>query len=211
MTVRTLGEIRLEIRHELGEADTEEEPLWSNAYLNQWINRYAYDVVKETKCLQGYGSITTTINLANYPLPTNHCQPILVKRGNDVPIDPIEIDDLRNINITISGSPNSYLMFANEIYFYPKPATVETINLWSYKVATYMSVDATPFDVEDEAIIEIIEKLVIARARKVEEEFGVANQYYSEVPYNISDYKFVNRMKQHQKNNMVKDVMKYRS
>jgi len=207
--VMTLADLRLEIREELGEADSEPDPMFSNAYLNKWINRYAAMIAKLTNCIEGYTTFTTTSGVKIYNMPSNFFKPSLVKRDDKFEITPIDIHKLKTMNISMSGVPNYYLILDNSIYFYDTPNTTYTINFWGYKYPAYMNNDTDVLDFEDEELIEALIMLVIARAKKKEEEYGVANDYLSKVPGSVSDYLTRTNSNQEQNKATVIDVMGY--
>lgn len=201
--------LRLEVREELQEDDTETDPTWDNDFINTWINRYARNVAKITKCLEGYGEITTVASTVNYAYPTNHFEVKLMKRDEVTEVNLKTINYLKTINRTTEGSPRYYLPFDDQLYLYPVPDGVFTMNVWGYMVPTWMTTDGTNLDITDEAIVDIILKMVIARCRKVEEEFGVFNQYMSEVPFDVADYLHEDMIKGEQSSQGVRDEMGY--
>lgn len=182
----TLEDIRLEIREELGEADDETDPLWSNSYINTWINRYGAIVVENLECIESFGEVTTVDGTVNYDLPENIFKPKLVKR-EDITLTPISIYKLSNISITSEGAPTKYLIWDSQIYLYSVPDDTYTISVWGYAYPEYMDEDADELPVERE-VIEIIIKLVLARCQAKDQEYGVSNQYRAQVPYDVSDY-----------------------
>lgn len=208
----TLEEIRLEVRHYLGEADDETDSLWSNTYLNKWINRFVREVAETTDALDAYATITTVDGTPNYDLPTmtgtpnkTIYEPTLVKRGNTSTLRPISVRNLSNINISLEGTPTQFLMFNDQIYLYPVPGMEETIHVWGYARPATMTADDDKCGLTEE-LTDIVIKLVLAKSRQLEEEFGVANQYYSEIPFNIADYITKNLRNQAQEAPTVKDT-----
>ncbi|MAH45221.1 hypothetical protein CMI37_05295 [Candidatus Pacearchaeota archaeon] len=199
--------LRLEVREELQEEDDENDPTWDNDFINLWLNRYGRNVAKITKCLEGYGEITTVASTVSYDLPTNHFEVKLMKRDDIGQVDLKTMNYLKGINRTTEGTPRNYLPFDDQVYLYPVPDDAYTMNVWSYMVPTWMSADNTNFDIEDERIVDIVLKMVIARCRKVEEEFGVFNQYMSEVPFDVADYLFDDMVKSEQESQQVTDEM----
>lgn len=206
----TLEEIRLEVREELGEDDTETDPLWNNSFINQWINRYARIVCEATECIEEYGTITTAASTANYSYPNNIFKPHLVKRGNTAEVDPINIRDLRNINITTEGTPRKYLDWKGQIYFYAGvPNSAETMHVWGYRYPVHLAADGTTLDDVPREVIEIIIKLVLARCQAKDQEYGVANQYRAQVPFDVSDFMYKTLKDQEQDMPETQDVMGY--
>lgn len=206
----TLEDIRLEVREELGEDDTEADPLWSNTFINKWINRYARIVCEATECLDGYGTVNSVASTANYSYPDNIFKPHLVKRGNTADIDPITIRDLRSINITTEGTPRKYLHWKGQLYLYAGvPNSVEVIHVWGYKYPDHLAADSTELSDVPREVIEIIIKLVIARCQAKDQEYGVANQYRAQVPYDVSDYLYKTIKRQEQEMPDTVDVMGY--
>lgn len=206
----TLEDIRLEIREILGEADDESDPLWSNAYINKWINRFARVVVEATEAIDEYNTFNTADGTVNYDMPGKIFKPMLLKRGTST-IRKIDIWDLRKIDITTTGTPTRFLIFNKQMYLYNVPSSIEAISVWGHAYPPHLSGDDITLTGVDRELIEVIEKLVIARCQEKDMEYGVANQYYSQVPFNISDYLFKNVTKQGQANPDVQDVMGYRT
>jgi hypothetical protein len=179
---RTREQIRLEVREYLGEDDTESDSLWSNSFLNLWINRFIKMVAEATECIEGYGTITLVAATGSYSLPTNHVKPILVKLSSpEKTLKAIDVQDLRKLTITSTGEPSRYMMFNNLMYVYPIPTAAGTLNVWSVMTSTTMTADANVSPLPEE-LDDVVVKLVLAKAKQQEEEYGVANQYYSEIP-----------------------------
>jgi len=206
----TLENIRLEIREELGEDDTETDPLWSNTYLNKWINDYARLVAEATEAIEKKDDFATVIGKVNYDMPGNIFKPTLLKRGNTTVINPIDLSKLKTIDTSQTGTPTRYLVFNKQLYLYLIPSSIETINIWGYAYPDYMEDNNDTLSLDRDLII-IIEKLVIARAQRVDQQYGVANQYNAQVPFDISDYLFKRSGDQQQRNPQTVDVMGYQA
>lgn len=214
----TLENLRLEVREFLGEPDNESDPMWSNSFINKWINRFVRVVAEVSECIETYATFNTVSGTAVYALPEvavtapepdiTIFKPHLVKYGDFTELKPIDVKDLASINITLSGTPMYYMIFNDQIYLYPVPNAVEAVHVWGYGRPDSMVADSDGCGLIDE-LADVVIKLVLAKARQQEEEFGVANQYYSEVPYNISDFLIKSIQKQTQEAPIVVDFMKF--
>jgi hypothetical protein len=109
-------------------------------------------------------------------------KPILVKLSSpEKTLKAIDVQDLRKLTITSTGEPSRYMMFNNLMYVYPIPTAAGTLNVWSVMTSTTMTADANVSPLPEE-LDDVVVKLVLAKAKQQEEEYGVANQYYSEIP-----------------------------
>jgi len=110
-------------------------------------------VVRETKCLESSSTSTSVSGTQNYALP-NDC--IAVRRitydGKKVfSIDFIELDESELDETDLTGTPTSYYIWNDTIYFYPIPGTSgKTIKIYYYNSPG--TIDAATDTLETKAI-----------------------------------------------------------
>ncbi len=203
----TREDIRLEVREVLGEDEAETDPFWSNAYINVWINRMARLVVEVTSCLEQHENFNTVADQEVYDLPGRIFKPTLIKMNGNTELDPIEVQQLGKINVSVEGTPRRYLVFGRKLHLYPVPNSVEQIDVWGHAYPPFLENDGDTLTGVTGEICDVIIKLVLAKCHEKDQEYGVANNYYSQVPFDIADYVFKRVNSQDQKPHNVRDVM----
>lgn len=202
-------DMRLEIREILGESEAETDPFWSNAYINVWINRMAREVVETTESLEQHETFNTVAEQDVYDLPGRIYKPNLVKAEDNRTLTPLEVPDLTKVNVAVEGTPRRYMIFGRKMYLYPVPGGAEEINVWGNAYPPYLENDSDELTGVTGELCDVIIKLVLAKCFEKDQEYGVANNYYSQVPFDISGYMFKTATKQGQKAPTVRDTMGY--
>lgn len=154
----TLQEIIKAVRDELLEPTP---GFWSDEEITRWINEANNELTEKAKVEAAPYTFTTTANTSNYSLPSDLYQIKLIKI-NDNKIYPASIDVL---NSSVIGFPIYYVVFNNQLYFYPIPDDTYTVRLYYYKKANQL-VNTTDVPVLPERYHYLLKLYAISQAKR---------------------------------------------
>ena len=154
----TLQEIIKAVRDELLEPTP---GFWSDEEITRLINEANNELTEKAKVEAAPYTFTTTANTSNYSLPSDLYQIKLIKI-NDNKIYPASIDVL---NSSVIGFPIYYVVFNNQLYFYPIPDDTYTVRLYYYKKANQL-VNTTDVPVLPERYHYLLKLYAISQAKR---------------------------------------------
>lgn len=154
----TLQEIIKAVRNELLEPTP---GFWSDEEITRWINEANNELTEKAKVEAAPYTFTTTANTSNYSLPSDLYQIKLIKI-NDNKIYPASVDVL---NSSVIGFPIYYVVFNNQLYFYPIPDDTYTVRLYYYKKANQL-VNTTDVPVLPERYHYLLKLYAISQAKR---------------------------------------------
>jgi len=162
---------------------------YSSSEITDYINDTQNDVFNEYKlpfmqATQNYATVANVSDLTDGSgLPTNYVQALEVTNSSNKTLTYFDVRELDNLNTNSETNPSGWYFFADTIYLYPTPTSVQTLTLKYYKRPTELTADASVPEIP----AEFEELLVVGAAYRVMQvkdnydQAGVLQAKYDEI------------------------------
>ncbi len=123
------------------------DTFWSQAEILGMIYAAQMDLALKTNCIRNVYSMTTTIGLDEYSMPTTatNIRRIEYDSRKLEPISDRERDDILGGKdpTLVTGRPTSYYLFGESIFLVKTPDSALTVKIWSFDIPSVVTLAST--------------------------------------------------------------------